>query len=25
VPDVGHLVHYEAPVAAARAIREFLA
>ncbi|MDO8338826.1 MAG: alpha/beta hydrolase [Microcella sp.] len=25
VPDVGHLVHYEAPAAAARAIREFLA
>jgi pimeloyl-ACP methyl ester carboxylesterase len=25
VPDVGHLVHYEAPVAASRAIREFLA
>lgn len=25
VPDVGHLVHYEAPGAAARAIREFLA
>jgi len=25
VPEVGHLVHYEAPAAAARAIREFLA
>lgn len=25
IPDVGHLIHYETPVAAARAIRAFLA
>ncbi len=25
IPDVGHLIHYETPEAAATAIREFLA